>query len=86
MSRVSEAQIRGRLTSLGVTDIEIGYSGRAYEVSAYAPKGKVWSATQSHTLIESWFTNPAGCRAAAMENIALGLAECEEPDCEMCET
>lgn len=85
MSWVSEGQIRSRLALMGVTDMEIGYNGRDYEVSAYAPKGKAWVATGCHTLIESWGTNPAGCRRVALENISLGLTECEEPDCEMCE-
>lgn len=82
---MTETMIRERLAALGCVTYELGKAGRYYELDAWAPSGHVWVATDSHALVVSAFNAPHEARKAMMEDLALGLRPCEEPDCEGCE-
>jgi hypothetical protein len=69
---------------------------RAQFVNVEAPAGMVWAASSTHALKVDWGTpgdsyggdgDPAIKRDAildAIERMAEGLADCDEPDCDFC--
>lgn len=55
------------------------------EGDIWSPKGLVWSATDTHCLVISFYTDrPAGWKAL-LEDLELGVEPCTTPDCEGCE-
>jgi hypothetical protein len=65
-----------------------GPAGRWYVYQCEAPAGKVWSAGSTHLLRVEWLKGDTDYRAAAicdaLERVALGLADCDDAECEYC--
>ena len=63
--------------------------GKSAEYNVDAPAGKVWAASSTHFLNVYWRTNEEGYRnesiADALSRMAYGLADCGDPQCDICQ-
>jgi HD superfamily phosphohydrolase YqeK len=88
MCKVTLANVRKVAANYGATVDEqsSGRNGRHFSVTVDLPAGKVWCATQSHTLSDGGFAgsdNSVFC-ADVIERMEMGTDVCEDEDCEIC--
>lgn len=78
-------QVTERFAALGVTDYKIEKHRAGVDVDAVSPLGKMFAATDCHTLVVSFYTDIPAAYDAVLEDLASGLIECHADECEMCE-
>lgn len=70
--------------SVNSVDMEDNSTAKELDLNLWSPAGKVWSATGCHTLsVHFWNDKPAGWKYL-LEDVRLGLEDCEILDCEGC--
>lgn len=85
---ITRAQLQKKAFELGAEVSETERSAdSSREFYIEAPKGKVWG-TGNHAILVSYFTYVTGDREKAfgyaMKDMSLGLENCTDPDCDIC--
>lgn len=53
-------------------------------LNVWSPPGKIWLATDCHSLTARWYTHPAQGWASLLEDLDKGLIPCDAVDCDGC--